>query len=792
MKISEQWLREWVNPEVDTDGLSEQLTMAGLEVDGIEPVAPPLANVLVGSVLEKIKHPGADKLSLCRVDIGADEPLAIVCGARNVEAGGVYPVATIGAVLPGNFKIKRSKIRGEESFGMLCSGVELGIADDADGLLELDRSLEPGMAIVDALNLDDYIIDLDLTPNRADCFSVVGAARDVAAVNALPFDEPDVAAVKPVCADTVQISLAAGSACPAFAGRVVRNIDAAAETPMWMAEKLRRSGIRPLSPVVDVTNFVMLELGQPMHAYDLGSLSGSVSARFANAGEQLTLLDDKEITLTDDVLVIADDAQVIALAGIMGGAATAVSDQTTDVFLESAFFSPAVMAGKARRFGLHTDASLRFERGVDFAGQARAIERATELLLQIVGGEPGPLTDVRNLDDLPQRAIVTLRQTRLQRSLGIALPVEDVTRMLASLGCDVRPTDDSWNVVPPSWRFDIEIEEDLIEEVARLYGYDNIPEIPQQAATKLTRVTETRVPVERARSLLVDRGYQEAINYSFVGPELQTELLGAAEELTLANPISVEQSVMRRSLWLGLLQSVAVNQKRQQTRVRMFETGAVFAREAGSVVETAMLAGVSWGPQLPEHWDAKAVGTDLFDLKADIESLASMTGRGAQWSYIDAEHPALRPGRTAQISCAGELLGWFGELHPRIAKQLGLQPAPLLFELGIESALAAEIPAYKKISKFPSVRRDLAVLVDEKVAADMLLAAARDAAGDLLRDIMVFDIYTGKGVETSLKSVALGLILQETSRTLTELEIDGVVTAVVERLSSQFNATIRE
>jgi phenylalanyl-tRNA synthetase beta chain len=792
MKISELWLREWANPDLDSKALVEQLTMAGLEVDSVEPCAPALDKVVVGRVLEKNLHPNADKLSVCLVDIGADAPVQIVCGATNVAAGGTYPVACIGAVLPGDFRIKRSKLRGEESLGMLCSGVELGIAEQADGLLELDDSLAPGTPVSTALNLEDRIIDLDLTPNRADCFSVVGAARDIAAVNALEFVEPVVATQPVTSSDTLAISLDAGDACPAFAGRIIRNVDAAAETPLWMAEKLRRSGIRPLQPIVDVSNYVMLELGQPMHAYDLQKLQGGLAARMATSGEKITLLDDQELTLQDDVLVIADKQNAVALAGIMGGAATAVTDATRDIFLESAFFSPAAMAGRARRYGLHTDASLRFERGVDFTGQVRAIERATQLLLQIVGGAAGPLTEQRNASALPGRTPVDLRRAKLQTMLGIAIPDGDVSAMLERLGFAVASTPAGWAAVPPAWRFDIAIEEDLVEEVVRLYGYDQVPEIAQQTKAVLSRVTETRVPAQRACTLLTDRGYQEVINYSFVDPLLQEALLGAADEMLLANPISRDQSVMRRSLWTGLLQVASLNRKRQRSRVRIFESGAVFSQNDGQAVETDVIAGLVWGGLNPEHWDSVATSADIFDIKSDLEALIALTGAAASFEFANADHPALRPGKTAQLKRAGAVVGWCGELHPRLARKWGLSPAPLLFEFEVAAGLAACVPGFRGVSRYPSVRRDLAVLVEQDVSAAQLIAAAKDAGGEILRDVRVFDVYTGERIETSLKSVALGLILQETSRTLTELEIDSVITAVVERFSGEFNAKIRE
>ena len=792
MKISEQWLREWVDPDVDTQGLVEQLTMAGLEVDSVEPCAPPLDGVVVGHVLDKRPHPDADRLSLCLVDIGKKDSIHIVCGASNVSAGGAYPVATIGTTLPGGLQIKPSKIHGAESFGMMCSSLELGLGDSTAGLLELDSSAEPGSRITDALALDDQIIDLDLTPNRADCFSVLGTAREVAAVNEIQFVEPDIAAVMAANKSVLKIELAAGDACPVFAGRVIRNIDTTVATPLWMAERLRRCGIRPLHPVVDVCNYVMLELGQPMHAYDLAKLNGSISARMAKPAEQLVLLDGQEVELDKDVLVIADEKAAVAIAGIMGGAATAVADTTTDIFLESAYFNPQTIAGRARRFGLHTDASLRFERGVDFTGQVRAIERATQLLLDIVGGEPGPVTEERNEQALPARVPVQLRRDRLARLLGIDIPDEKVTAILTRLGFEVVVDSEGWLVTPTPARFDIAIEEDLIEEVVRLYGYDQVPEQPQQSAVTLALQTESRVALTRARTLLTDRGYQEVITYSFVDPDRQTELLGAATDLALSNPLSAEQSVMRRSLWPGLLQTLSANQKRQYESARLFEQGVIFNLQDNEITEKDTISAVAWGRLRAEHWDDPKQEVDLFDIKSDIAALLALTGASESFSFVVAEHAALRPGRTACIERDGEVIGWLGELHPRLVRQWNFGSAPILFELASDPALEAQVPVYQQISRFPSVRRDLAIVVEENISVADLLSEVRSAAGKLLREVRVFDIYTGNGIEKGLKSVAFGLILQETSSTLTELEIEGVSSAVIERLSSKFNASIRE
>jgi phenylalanyl-tRNA synthetase beta chain len=792
MKISEQWLREWADPDVDSKGLAEQLTMAGLEVDGVEKCAPPLQHVVVGHVLDKRPHPDADRLSLCMVDVGGAEALHIVCGATNVETGGAYPVAMVGAELPGGLKIKKSKIRGAESFGMLCSAVELGIADSADGLLELDASAAPGLPIDDALALDDCIIDLDLTPNRADCFSVLGTARDIAAVNELEFAEPEIEAVPAEHQDVLSLSLAAGDACPVFAGRIIRNIDNTATTPVWMAERLRRSGIRALHPVVDVSNYVMLELGQPMHAYDLATLKGGLSARMGSKGEALTLLGGDEIKLADDVLVIADEQGAVALAGIMGGANTAVSASTSDIFLESAYFSPAVIAGRARRYGLHTDASLRFERGVDFTGQVRAIERATQLLLDIVGGAAGEVVAETCTADLPVREPVALRSERLNRLIGIDFAAADVEAMLTRLGFKVVVSATGWMVTPIPARFDIVIEEDLIEEIVRLHGYDKVLEKPQLAAVTLAVRTESSLSVQRISSLFADRGYREVISYSFVDPQQQNLLLGEGADITLANPLSVELSVMRRSLWTGLLQTVSTNRKRQQERARIFEHGVIFALQGNEIKEKNVIAGVAWGRIRAEHWDDAKRGTDLFDIKSDLEALFALSMQPGAFTFVAAEHPALRPGCTARVERNGTQVGWVGELHPRLVRKGNFGQPPVMFELDSAAVCAAEIPAYQDISRFPSVRRDLAVVVDADLPVGDLLAEVRTIAGKTLQDIRVFDIYTGEGIENGLKSIALGLILQETSRTLTESDIEQISTAVVAHLSAKFNASIRE
>ena len=792
MKISEAWLREWVDPDVSTAELAEQLTMAGLEVDTLESCGTGLDGIVVGRVLTVEPHPDADSLSLCSVDVGAKKPLKIVCGAPNVHEGGRYPAVLVGTTLPDGTQIKRRKIRGAVSEGMLCSARELGLGDDAAGIFELDANCAEGAALLDVLGLDDQVIDLDLTPNRADCFCVTGVAREVAAINALDFTDPDTVAIEPALKDTFPISLVAKDACPRFAGRVIRKLNLRANTPTWMQERLRRSGMRPIHPVVDVTNYVMLELGQPMHAYDLDRLSENIAARYAEPGEVLELLGGQEVELTDDALVIADASGPVGLAGIMGGESTAVSEQTSDIFLESAFFAPSAIAGRARRFGLHSDASLRFERGVDPEQQVRAIERATELLLAIAGGAPGPVQEAISEEHVPARPEITLRLERLARVLGVEIPAAQVEEILTRLKMDVSSFDAGWQVRPPANRFDINIEEDLIEEVVRLFGYDRVPETPGQATTQLASATESRLPIARIRIGLVDRGYQEAMTYSFVEPGLSERMTGSVDHLELMNPISVDQSVMRASLWPGLIQALTTNLNRQHTRVRLFESGIRFIQQDSDILEEEVIAGLAVGGRTPENWEGPGNSADLYDIKADIEALFALTGAATEFSFTAVEHSALRPGRSARIDRSGQQVGWLGELHPGIVGSLEFQQTPVLFEICVAPAFAAVPPVYSEISRFPAVRRDIAVVVDQAVPVVKIESAVKKIVGPVLRELTTFDVYTGEGIDTGRKSVALGLILQETSRTLTDAEVDGVIDTVTECLADKFKAKIRE
>ncbi len=791
MKISETWLRRWVDPDVSTDALVERLTLAGLEVDGIERFGAGLEGVMVGEVLDVAVHPDADRLSVCRVATGSDE-VQLVCAAPNVRAGLRSALVLPGTVLPNGRKLKRAKLRGVESAGMLCSIAELGLGEEADGIMELPGDAVAGTPLGELLGLPDTVIDIDLTPNRGDCFSVLGVAREVATFTGAALADPSVPAVAAGSDEAHPIRLIAPERCPRFIGRVVRGIDAGARTPLWMQERLRRSGVRAIHPVVDVTNYVLLEYGQPLHGYDLGLVQGALQVRVGEAGESLALLDGRTVEADSEILVIADDRGPIGLAGIMGGESTAVSETTVDVLLEGAFFTPEALAGRARRYGLHTDASMRFERGVDPAGQRRAIERATALLVGIAGGTPGPVTEVVDEACLPTRAGVVLRRERLARVLGVTLGEDEVRGILERLGNTVTPVGEDWEVTPPTFRFDIAIEEDLIEEVARVHGYDEIPEIRTRGALGLPSVTETAVDRDRVRSVMVDRGYHEALTYSFVDPRRQQEIMGERGALALANPISSELSVMRSSLLPGLLEAVARNVSRQRTRVRLFEIGVCFSGEEGAVAETPRLAAVACGSVLPEQWSADERPVDFFDMKSDLEAALALSGDGAAVRTEPAAHPAMHPGQCAAVLRGEQRLGHIGRLHPRLAAWLDLPDTVALFELDFPGAFAAKVPLSAPISRYPSVRRDIALLVADEVAVGAMADALGGVGEGSLREVRVFDVYRGKGIEEGLKSVALGLILQETSRTLTDDEADAAVRSAVQILERDFGARLRE
>jgi len=790
MQFSEAWLRELVNPALDTAALVEQITMAGLEVDAVTSAAAEFSGVVIGQVVSIAAHPDADKLRVCQVAVGETEPLQIVCGASNVREGLKIPAALIGAVLPGNFKIKKSKLRGELSFGMLCSEKELGIAEDADGLMELADDAPVGMDIRDYLELNDQLIEVDLTPNRADCLSVEGIAREVALLNEMPFSAAEITPSAVEHQETLEIKVSAPDACPRYLGRLIKNVNASAATPLWMQERLRRSGLRSLGPVVDVTNYVLLELGQPLHAFDAAKLSGAIEVRMAKADEPLKLLNDQEIKANTETLVIADVEKALALAGIMGGSESAVSDTTTDIFLECAFFSPSFMMGKSRHYGLHTDSSHRFERGVDAGLQTRAIERATQLIVEIAGGSVGPVTEVVAEAQLPERAAITLRQKRIQRILGVDLDAPVVEGILQRLGMSVIKEAEAWQVTAPGFRFDIAIEADLIEELGRVYGYNNLPQSSLLMRSALSQAPEAILEIDQLKDVLVARDYQEAITYSFVAEELQKSIVPNDNYIKLQNPISADLAVMRTTLWCGLLQAAVYNTKRQQGRVRLFEAGQRFLG-TGAAQQEKMLAGLALGSVSPEQWGEKARKVDFYDVKADVESLCALTGREVE--FVAGQHTALHPGQSAEIKTLdGQSLGWVGMLHPTLEKQLGFDGNVFLFELSQNVLLDREVPAFNSLSKFPSVRRDLALLVAEDVSFQAIKQCIEGCNEDLIKAINVFDIYRGQGVEQGYKSVALGLTMQDNTQTLTDSEIDAIVNKVLDALSNNISAKLRD
>lgn len=796
MKFSENWLRQWVSPPISTQELVQQLTMAGLEVDSVEPVAAKFNKVVVGEVIEVEPHPDAKKLSVCQVRVGVDdnELLTIVCGASNVSRGMRVPTALVGARLE-DIKIKKAKLRGVQSYGMLCSAKELGLAESSEGLMSLPDDAPIGEDVRHYLQLEDVSIELDLTPNRGDCLGVEGIAREVSVLTQSPITAPDCAPIAATLTDTLPVEVHNHQACPHYVGRIIKNINAQAPTPLWMQERLRRSGLRSINAVVDVTNYILLELGQPMHAFDFSGLSGGIRVRMAQAGESLTLLDEQTVSLDEQTLVIADHKQPLAVAGVMGGQTSAVTIATETIFLESAFFAPIPVSECARRYGLHTDSSHRFERGVDPQLQRRAMERATALLLDIVGGQPGPVIEVVDQTTLPTVPTIELRASRIQRLLGQSLEAGEVSDILTRLGMQIESNGETWQVCPPSFRFDIALEADLIEELARVHGYNNLPsEVPQ---SRLTMQKQPAVALEQVQAVLVQRDYQEAITYSFVDPKLLEQVDPEAQPLTLANPIASDMAVMRTTLWVGLLQALLYNQKRQQNQIRLFETGLRFRHsENQGLQQEQMIAGIVTGTRLPEQWGQTKQAVDFFDVKADVEALLSLADRGREPSevchFTKATHPALHPGQTAAIYQSDDWIGLLGAVHPSLVQTLELTPPVYLFELRLTPLCQVPIPKFKEVSKYPSIRRDIAVVVSEKISAAQVLNCIRLLALETLIDLQLFDVYQGKGIDSGKKSLAIGLIFQAFSRNLTDSEIDTVVEQILNTLEHNLDAQLRK
>jgi phenylalanyl-tRNA synthetase beta chain len=757
--------------------------MAGLEVEAMENVAPAFDKVVVAQVLSKEKHPDADRLNLLSVDVGQAEPLAIVCGAQNVSVGMKAPCALVGAKLPG-IEIKQAKVRGIASFGMMCSSKELGLAEESSGLLELAADAVVGQSIREHLDLDDHLLTLKLTPNRCDCLSVFGIAREVAALTGASLQAISQATFKLNSQLNLKVKVSAAAACPRYSGRVIAGVNAKAATPAWMVQRLERCGLRSISALVDVTNYVLLELGQPLHVFDLSKLSGDIEVRFAHSGESLKLLNEQTVKLTADMLVIADDKNPVALAGVMGGADSAVDEATTNIFLESAFFAPGVIVGKSRQLGFGSDSSYRFERGVDFAATQIALDRATQLILDICGGEAGVVSEV--VGQLPSRTAVKLRAARVARVLGVALNADDIAKILARLGMLFQRQGEDFSVTAPSYRFDITIEEDLIEEIARVHGYENFQPVSPQASMTILPQVEAMRPLPKVRNILVQRDYQETINYAFVEAEWERDLCGNTAPIALKNPIASQMSVMRSSLLGGLLAALRTNLARKQPRVRLFEVGGCFSANAGSYVQHEKMAGLAYGSVVSEQWGTPARNIDFFDVKGDLEALFA-----PRILKLHAEkHPASHPGRSAKILLDGHAVGWIGELHPQWQQQYDLPQAVIWFEVELAALLASSIPVGSEVSKFPPVRRDLAVVVNESVSAQSLLHALHDSQTPFVTELGLFDVYRGKGVEEGKKSLAFRVLLQDTQKTLTDIDIDQSI-ALLKVVLQQQGAQLR-
>ncbi|MGH8502016.1 MAG: phenylalanine--tRNA ligase subunit beta [Gammaproteobacteria bacterium] len=789
MKFSEAWLREWVDPPISSERLAERLTMAGLELDSASPAAPAFSGVVVARVASVQPHPEVGTLKLCEVEDGSGQTVRVVCGAPDVAADWFVPFARVGAELPQGTRVKALTVRGVESHGMLCSAHDLGLAETADGLLRLPQDAPIGQSVRDYLGLDDTLLEIDLTPNRADCLSIAGIARETAALTGATLHAVDVAPVAPSAAHGFPVRIDAPADCPRYAGRVIRSITPGRQTPLWLRERLRRSGIRSIDPVVDVTNYVMLELGQPMHAFDLARLERGIRVRRATPADTLTLLDGQEITVAAGTLVIADHARVLALAGIMGGNNSAVGAETHDIFLESAYFSPEVIAGRARAYNLATESSHRFERGVDPALQVRALERATGLLLEIVGGQAGPAQDVVSAEHLPSASGIALRPSRVNRVLGTSISAERMADILRALGCEAEGGHEHLEVTPPSFRFDLRMESDLIEEIGRVYGYDRIPATIARYEPVIR--SDARADLKRLRAPLVERGYQEAITYSFVDADLNRLLRPECAPRRVANPISADLAVMRCSLWPGLVKAAQYNFNRQQSRVRLFEFGQQFADDGHGLRQTSMLAGLASGNVQPEQWGAAPRPVDFFDIKGDLEAVLDQAGVLGRVEFEPDTGPVLHPGQAARIMLQRKPIGRLGALHPEIEQALDLPRRVFVWEIETASLPCHRVVHFEEISRFPAIRRDIAIVVDEAVSAARVRQCIIPAGGNLLQDVYVFDVYRGEGVALGRKSLALGLILQDLTRTLHDEDIDAVVSHIVTRLSKTLGASLR-
>ena len=788
MKISENWLREWVNPKITTDELVEQLTMLGLEVDAALAAAGDFSKVVIAEILSIEKHPDADKLNICQVDAGTSENLQIVCGAPNARKGLKSALAMIGAVLPGNFKIKKSKLRGQESNGMLCSNIELGLSDDHSGILELPSDAPVGTDIREYFELNDAIIDIDLTPNRADCFCVKGIAIDVACLNEMPLTMPVIEPVDATIDDKIEVKLTAKQQSPRYLCRVINNIDNTKQTPIWMQEKLRRSGIRAIHPVVDVTNYVMLELGQPMHGFDKASIDGAIEVKMASKGDKFTLLDGKEVVLDESYLMIADNQKYLAIAGVMGGLNSGCNQGTKDIVLESAYFNPATIMGKSRDLGIFTESALRFERGVDAYLQEQAMHRATQLILAICGGEVGPVIEAKAEECIPQAKTITLTADKLKRVLGFTVDKQKVTSILEGLNMQVEEGEDSWKVIAPTSRFDMDIEEDLIEEVVRLIGYDKMPSQNLFGDSIIMQLPEAIISTNYIKNQLTTLGYTEVINYSFVSRK-QLETLNVAEgSIALKNPLTEEFAIMRTSLLPGMLETVKYNLRRQNESVKLFESGHVFHKDE-CIVEDEKLIGICTGKRHLEHWSMSKENIDFFDIKGDLENLLANTK--ASYYFVKSSLDYLHPGQQAEIKLGGNSIGWIGQVHPQICHKIGIKKPVYAFELFINNIKQSTLPSFKEISKFPSVRRDIAMIANNDISYQEIKTLVVKETGDLLKNIFVFDEYQGENIRVGNRSLAIGIVLQQNNSTFEDKEVDKLMAKVVSSLKVNLGVEIR-
>jgi len=785
MKVSVAWLRELVATDLSVERIAHILTMGGLEVEEVTPVAGAFTGIVVAHVKSVAPHPNADKLRVTEVDAGTGETLQIVCGAPNVAAGQKVPCALVGAKMPG-FDIKNAKLRGVESNGMLCSARELGLSDDHAGLLVLPDDAPVGRDIREYLGLDDTVLTLKLTPNRGDCLSMFGIARDFAALAGVPASLPPVPEVAVTIGESRPIRLSEPAACTRYFGRVIRGLDARAKTPDWMVRRLERAGLRPRSPLVDITNYVMLERGQPMHAFDQAKLKGGIDVRWMAPGELLQLLNDQWAESIPNLLAIADESGAVALGGVMGGAGTMVTDATTDVFFEAAYFTPEAVQGRAKQLQLTSDAAYRFERGIDPEGTRAALERATQLTLDICGGQAGPVTEANGT--APVRAGVRVRPSRVRSLLGYDVPDAFVRESLVRLACRVEAAGDALTVTPPSWRHDLAIEEDFVEEVARIHGYEHVPAVSPRSSLPMLQ------PSEGARSRLdlkfacADLGYQEVINYSFVSAGWEEDFAGNGSPVRLANPIASTMDVMRTTLVGGLVHAVLANLNRDEPRARLFEIGRCFLAEGPTEAEQPeRLAAITFGGRLPEQWGETSRDADFYDAKGDLEAIAG----NVELEFEPGGHPACHPGRCARVLSGGRDVGIVGELHPRLQQKYELPGAPVFFEIETATLLAGRAPRFGGVSRMPTVRRDLAVLVDEKLAAGHILASLRAAAPACVREIEVFDQYRGKGIENGKKSVAFRVVMQDTDRTLTDADVEEIVGSIRRLLTEQYKAQPR-